>query len=195
MPFRRAFLRMSVSGRGTKAPLAVVVASIVLALGVASGSFAAGLITGADIKDGTVRSADVADGTLRIADLGQQTRSALAATAYSTSDSGDTLLTGAFATILKLRVPTGSYAVTASGIVFAVDQTASAMGQCTLVGPPSDAFNNTATSITAGDQYGTLALQITAAGMNTIRLRCSGTNAGVNNFSVTAIRVRQLHVS
>jgi hypothetical protein len=49
--------------------VAVIAASVVLTLGVAGSGYAAGKITGADIKDGTVTSADLKNGTVASADL------------------------------------------------------------------------------------------------------------------------------
>ena len=47
------------------------VAALIVGLG--STAFAAGMITGADIKDGTVTTADIRDGTLRTRDLSEAT--------------------------------------------------------------------------------------------------------------------------
>jgi hypothetical protein len=53
---------------------AVAAVAACLALGVAGGSAAAGLLTGADVKDGTVTGKDVKDGALKGGDFGAGTR-------------------------------------------------------------------------------------------------------------------------
>jgi hypothetical protein len=50
---------------------------VALTLGLGSTAFAAGMITGADIKDGTVSTADIHDGTLKTRDLAGSTVSQL----------------------------------------------------------------------------------------------------------------------
>jgi hypothetical protein len=56
---------------------ASILSVVALTVGVGSTAFAAGMITGADIKDGTVTTADIHDGTLRTKDLAATTISRL----------------------------------------------------------------------------------------------------------------------
>lgn len=197
MPFRPAILRKRLSGAETKAPLAVLAASTMLVIGVGGGSFAAGLITGADIKNGTVTSADIENGSLIANDLAPGVPTSLAPKVYSTSKVAGTMLTDTYQKIVSLKVPAGSYVVTATGTVFE-DQDAPAMGECIIKASRGGAVNNLVSTATipAGGLYATVAPQaVFASAGGEFRLRCAGTNAGVNFVSMTATRVGELHTS
>ncbi|MFT4081255.1 MAG: collagen-like protein [Nocardioides sp.] len=76
------------------APTAVAVAVTAVVVG-SGGAYAAHLITGKDIKDGSVTSADVKNGTLGKADLSSATQKALAGATGAKGAKGDTGAKGA----------------------------------------------------------------------------------------------------
>jgi hypothetical protein len=82
-------------------------AALVVALG--GTSYAAGLITGQDIKNGTVTGADIHDHSLQVADLSKAAKNDLTAHVHSTFNDADTAMTTATKTVLTLAVPKGSY--------------------------------------------------------------------------------------
>jgi hypothetical protein len=182
-----------------KAALAVVAASLVLALGVGGGSYAARLITGADIKNGTVTSADVQNGSLRARDLAPIAVAGLAPAVYTTFEIPDTTLTDQLQAVIELRVPRGNYAVTATGNVFNSTEDDDALGQCWIRAPRHAATNNpiAATTIPPGGLYAVVSTQAVVAAVSptTIRFRCIGSNAGINQVSLTATKVGTLHVA
>ncbi len=72
----------------TQNRLAVVLAALCLVVAATSTSYAAGMITGRNIKNGTVTTADVKDNTLKTKDLSPTTRAGLQGTAGPAGPAG-----------------------------------------------------------------------------------------------------------
>ena len=176
----------------------VIVAALVLVLGGGGVTYAAGKITGDSIKNGTVTSADITNFTLKRKDLDPYITSRLVGpTAYSTVKNDGTLLNDSFTTVVSLVLPPGFYTVSATGIVFEVAN-ADAYADCDLDASDATLDGNSAVSIPGGGLYASVAAQGTffAQTPDTIlTFRCLGTNAGINNVTLTAIRLSRLYTS
>ncbi len=189
----------------------VTVAST-LALVVAAGgtSYAAGMITGRSIEDGTITTKDIRNQTLRLQDLSVQARSKLqgsrgpAGPAGPTGPAGpagpssvlsaynydDTFLGGGPPeTLLSLDLPAGSYLVVATLGGQAQGDAPSGWFSCNL--QSSDDFDTGSVSLTAEAATGGLTTQIVTSpdAPTTATLACSGGNVAVYQKRMTAVRV------
>ena len=175
--------------------LAVIGAAVVLTLGAAGGGYAAGMITGGDIKDGTVASPDVKDDSLKLKDLAPGTVDNLAPRVIISRkgpgsylpDSGDNTM------FHTMSVPQGEWLVSVTATTFPQVFGDPAIVLCNLTAPNSSSGQ---TSATIDSDYAALATQITvnanlSAGAD-VSFECSGDNAGVNEVTITALEVSKI---
>ena len=147
-------------------------AALVVALG--GTSYAAGLITSQQIKDGTIQTKDLAP-------------TARTAVKQVHNDNG-TAMNGSDKTVLSIHVGSGSFAL--SSKVQAFSSGTSPFVTCSLVGPTSTL--DTAYWYDAGiSGYGEVVNQavFTTTSPTTVQLNCNGSNAGVYDKKLQAIRV------
>jgi hypothetical protein len=177
---------------------AIGLAAAVVVLSAGSGAVAAGMITGAQIKNGTVTTHDVKNHTLRRADLSSGVAKGLKGTthAFAASNTSDTAMSSTAVTLLSRQLPPGSYVVVAKGWVFtAGDAQTTTNVDCDLNGPATD---HTAAYIPAHEVSETFGLMMTfrSSAASTIVLTCSGTpDALVTEKQMIAIRVDDLSSS
>jgi hypothetical protein len=164
-------------------------AALVVALG--GTSYAAGLVTGQQIKDGTVTSADIKDHTLQTKDLSHSAQNALTAHVHSTFNDNTTAMTGTTKTVLTLPVPAGSYlAYSKTWAVRSGVHGTNAWARCHLNGP--GATDGVAADLPDDGDSESLANQIvfTTTHVANVTLTCEGTtNAQVMWKKVTAVKL------
>ena len=147
-------------------------AALVIALG--GTSYAAGLITGQQIKDGTIWTKDLAP--------------AARSTVKQVHNDNGTAMTGSDKTVLSIHLGTGSFAL--SSKVQAFYSGTSPFVTCSLVGPSGTL--DTAYWYDAGiSGYGEVVNQavFTTTSPTNVQLNCNGSNAGVFNKKLQAVRV------
>jgi hypothetical protein len=173
--------------------LAVIGAAVVLTLGVGGGSFAAAMITGADIKDGTVTSADIKNQSLRLRDLAPGT--VAPRVLISRKGPGSYLPDPPADTVFhSMTVPAGRWLVSVTATAFPHDFNGpNAMAQCSLKAPGSST-GRTTTTIDGGNDYAALATQITVDTLadTSVSFECTGVNSGVNQVTITAVEVSSI---
>jgi len=170
-------------------------AALVVALG--GTSYAAGLITSAQIKNGTVASIDVKNGTLSNKDLSPKARTA----AYSTfHDSGVAItnqVSGQDPTVLSLNVPAGSYVFQATTYLWNSGG-AAVLARCILRagGDFDDKRTALEAAAAANANYAVVASQVvhtfTSPGVAKFSCYTFGITATANQTKLTAIRVANL---
>ncbi len=175
--------------------LAVIGAAVVLTLGAAGGGYAAGMITGGDIKDGTVASPDVKDDSLKLKDLAPGTIDNLAPrVVISRKGPGSYLPASGDNTVFHtMSVPRGEWLVSVTATAFPQAFGDPAIVLCSLRAPGSSIGQ---TSASIDSDYAALATQITV-NVNTsadvaASFECSGDNAGVNEVTITALEVSKI---
>jgi hypothetical protein len=205
---------MKLFTRGRYATVAST-AALVVALG--GTSYAAAMITGHDIKDGTVTTADVKNHNLKLKDLSSGARSGLTGATGATGATGPTGATGATGaqgpigpsnafsvyndnltllttspkTVLTLPLQAGSYVVTAKAVQFHTAGT-NTYGYCILAGAGQSDYS----VATPNDAVGSYAMHTNQIVLTTnapvnVTLNCqegSGTNY-VYWKKMTAIKV------
>ena len=175
----------------------VIGAALVLVLGGGGVTYAAGMITGDSIKNGTVSTADIANYTLKLKDFSPKVVPGLVGpTVYSTFQTEDTLLLSSFGRVVSLDLPPGDYLASATGIVFE-ETNGDTFADCVLQASGTSAFGESATTIPSGGLYASVAAQtaFSAGSATTLEFACLGSNAGINKVSLTATRVGSLHTS
>jgi hypothetical protein len=193
-----------------RGPYAVLASAVILVVGLGGATYAVAQITGADIKDGTVTSADIHNHTLKLKDFSDTATDGLKgprgargktgpSDAYATTNNSDTVLPYPdYATVVSLTPPAGRYVASATGTAYQVSGASATFAACQLstLGQPSDT-GQTTTTIPAGGGYANVATQLTFTtdGTGVLELSCNGTNAGINQVVLTAIKVGALHVS
>jgi hypothetical protein len=163
-------------------------AALVVALG--GTSYAAGLVTGQQIKDGTVTSADIKDHTLQTKDLSHSAKNALTAHVHSTFNDSTTAMTGTTKTVLTMPVPPGSYLAYSKAWAVRATGTTNAWARCHLNAP--GATDGVAADLPDDGFSESLANQIvfTTAHVANVTLTCEGTtNAQVQWKKVTAVKL------
>lgn len=188
--------------RRPRSTVPVVIAAVVLTLGVGAGSYAAGAITGGDIKNGTVTSADikndnltsgdVKNGTLQLRDLGSAAVDDLRQgprVIVSSKGAGSYLPdVPADTTFHSMTVPKGTWLVSVTATVFRHDGLSTPDALCNL--RTADESGLLArVSFTPDDGYVSLASQMVvhASGQTSVGLVCNGNNFGVNQVTLTAV--------
>ncbi|MFC5178630.1 hypothetical protein [Nocardioides taihuensis] len=184
---------------------AVLGAAALLVVGAAGGGYAAGKITGKDIKDGTVTSADVKDGTLKSADVKDGSlgvRDLSPATAedlaprlvYSRTGDGIYLPDDDSNTLVQsLALPEGRWLVTVSATafphVFSNDPQVPWIS-CELEAP-DNGFARTNTTVALPGEYASLGTQLVvlAASDRDATFTCHGHNVGINQVTMTGVEV------
>ena len=174
---------------------AVVAAALVLAVGAGGAGYAAGLVTGADIKDGTITSADVRNGSLAYADLQGSAVQRVRPSAYTTTNSEGTALTEAPVAVVTLTLPPGRYTVSATGNVFLTGEGAGD-AQCYVQAKRSLGDGGGATTVPAGSTYATLDTQavVNLSQRRKVALSCTGSAAGISQVLMTAVQVSTVFV-
>ena len=128
--------------------------------------------------------------------------------AYTTPDGQAGTILGSGVTVVKtLSLPAGQYtaSATATATLFQVESQNDTLASCALTvdpiaGAPVLVRGQANSSIRPnefGGQYESLATQAafqTGADGTTLKFQCLGTNAGINNINLAAIRVGSLHV-
>jgi hypothetical protein len=164
-------------------------AALVVALG--GTSYAAGLVTGQQIKDGTVTGADVKNHSLQTKDLSKSAKKDLTSHVHSTFNDAATAMGAGTKTVLTLPVPAGSYL--AYGKVWAERTTATGTNvwaRCHLNAP--GATDGVAADLPDDGFSESLATQIvfTTAHVTNVTMTCEGTaGASVMWKKVTAVRL------
>jgi hypothetical protein len=174
--------------------LAVIGAAVVLTLGASAGGFAAGMITGRDIVDGTVASVDVKNQTLKLRDLAPRTISGLAPRVIISRKGSGSYLTDDSSTVFHtMTVPAGKWLVTVTATAFPDGGVEEPWVNCFLDAPAATA-GQTTTSIAGDDFYAALGTQIafTAFASAEVSFECAGDNAGVNEVTLTAVEVSKI---
>lgn len=189
-------------------------AALVIALG--GTSYAAAMITGDDIKNGTVTTADVKNHTLKVKDFSAGTKSQLTGASGARGPAGapgptgatgpagaqgpaglsnvasvynddPTVMTGSFKTVLSLQLQPGSYMITGKALV---GRTATnARAQCNVESP--GATDIAIASIPDNGVFQTLMgnVVVTTTSPGTARLDCTGANSRVLWKKLTAVKV------
>jgi hypothetical protein len=187
----------------TQSRYATVASTAALVVALGGTSYAAVMITGHDIKNGTVTTQDVKNHDLRLKDLATGARAHLKgapgsqgpagpqgsqgpvgpSNAYSVYNDLPTTL-GSVKTLLTLSIPPGSYVVNAKAMLSGTG----AISQCTLVAPGGLDYDYAQTSST--ESYATVANQLvlTTTSPTDITLQCLG--GGYLQYKrLTAIKV------
>lgn len=178
-------------------PYAVLGAATLLVLGAAGGGYAAGKITGADIKDGTVTTADVKDHTLKSKDLAAATAEALAPRLkFSHQGPGLYLPDDQTETVVQsLTVPEGRWLVTVSATAFPHDFSSDVVPwiSCDLEAP-DNGIARTNTTVADPDEYANLGTQLVvlAGSKRDVTFTCFGVNVGINQITLTALEVGEV---
>lgn len=170
-------------------------AALVVALG--GTSYAAGLITSAQIKNNTVASIDVKDRTLKTKDLAPKARTAAYASYHDAGRSISTQVSGQDPVILSLNVPAGSYAFNASTYI---NNTADSpvLIRCILRAGADfdDKRHLVMADLPGGADYATVASQVVhtfnAPGTVTFSCYSFGNAATATSTKITGIRVASL---
>lgn len=125
---------------------AVVASTLSLVVALSGASYAAVVVTGNQIKDGTVTTKDIKDKTIKTKDISATAQDALRGRAYSVRSDGLTHLNGGTKTLLTMSVPPGTYIASAKAFLNSVYGTGTT-GTCGL---RAAGRNDTAPSSTPG---------------------------------------------
>jgi hypothetical protein len=159
----------------TRSSYATVASTAALVLALGGTSYAAGLISSADIKDGTIQTKD----------LNPQAR---IATKAVHNDSGTTM-DAQSKTVLSTNVKAGKYLVLAKVQAFA--STTSPYVSCWITGPNGTTLDQGYWYLSGQFGYGEVTNQavFSANGLTTVQLNCSGANAAVYNKKLSVTRM------
>jgi hypothetical protein len=164
-------MKLFTSGR-----YATVASTFALVVALGGTSYAAAQITSANIKDGTIQTRDVA--------LGARTQ------VHQVHNDSGTTLAGTDKTVLSIHLAAGTFSL--SSKVQAFYSGTSPFVNCSLVGP-SGVLDTAYWYVPGGGGYGEVVNQavVTTTSATNVQLNCSGSNAGVYNKKLQALRVAQ----
>lgn len=179
---------------------ATVASTAALVVALAGTSYAAGVVTGKDIKDNTVTTKDVKNKTLKVKDLSPGAREDLAGAAGPAGPTGPVGPSSVFSvfnnfqtatgnipkTVLSLALAPGSYAVSSKALGYATG--ANAFIECWLEGSVADFSSVTFPAVDARAML-TNQIAFTSTVPSTVSLYCRGDAATMTHKKVTAIKV------
>lgn len=148
-------------------------AALVVALG--GTSYAAALVTSANIKDGTIQTRDI--------------NQAARISVKQVRNDNSTDLSGSTKTVLTATVKPGSYLVTAKAGTYS--NTTSPYVECWLVGPGGNTLDYSDWYLAGQQGYGEVSNQgvLTTNSTTTVQLDCYGTGSGVYSKKLDITRV------
>jgi hypothetical protein len=202
----------------TQGRYATVASSAALVVALGGTSYAAALISGQDIQNGTVTTADVKNHNLKLKDFSSSARSGLTgatgatgatgpagpqgaqgaqgiqgpigpSNAYSVYNDATTAMTGSYKTVLTLPLQAGSYVINAKALVGRTTGT-SQWAECLLTGLGAADYS---VASVPSDGYDDMVVNQTVVSSSTggnVVFECYGTSGAVVSWKkMTAIKV------